>query len=688
MNQTKLTEEDPAEFSYNDYSDWYSNNMDPTIPPKEVIPPCDPTADDQLFHICVASISLVVVLVLSAVKKKKTLCDGFASGSPGVSSPVNFLNQTQHKALAVAVFGLVFSKLSVLVLAADPLPFSKDTSQEMKEYMKIIAIFYWPALYYPLLACGTLQSKLGYVLGTLLSWIHFAVLVWQKFDCPTTPELYKYYALLASIPQIACLGFLCIKYPLLFLKAAEASGSEDLDSDYYTDYVKLLLKKKKTSASIRSGKSKLFETVTDTVKSYIYTPEKVFRFPLKLAISACVSFIAVYQVALLLTILVIPTLHIIRAGIDEDIAFLLLGFGIVLSEDRMEVVQIVTHYTWCLEVCYLCGLTLACLVSLIMLMRSMILHRSNLQGLYRGDIYNVYNCQKTIRPSQPGLVCWMGFVGYQAAVVCLGLVVQTVVFFICFLWLVFLIIIPILYGQNLILFQMAGKAWPLWVTITLATALQHVTARFAFIKKDAGTRNLNNRSSLFLMTYMLFLINMVVGLIAAIWRVVITALYNIIHLGRMDVSLLNRASETYDPAYRYYAHYLKVEVSQSHPVMKAFCRLALEAVAGGSAAQKMEDAEEGIQLEVQEKRRTRRVDNSSRVRVRWQLLYTLVNNSSLLGSRKHFQLQSSDSFINGMKRSTAEGSEKAASTQPTAETSSAAPTATPSATPTTAAAAN
>lgn len=55
------------------------------------------------------------------------------------------------------------------------------------------------------------------------------------------------------------------------------------------------------------------------------------------------------QTALLLVVLVVPTLHIVRAGIDENIAFLLLGFGIVLSDDRMEVVEIVTFYTWLLE---------------------------------------------------------------------------------------------------------------------------------------------------------------------------------------------------------------------------------------------------------------------------------------------------------------------------------------------------
>uniref|UniRef100_A0A4W5NFZ0 Receptor for retinol uptake STRA6 n=1 Tax=Hucho hucho TaxID=62062 RepID=A0A4W5NFZ0_9TELE len=582
------------------------------------------------------------------------------------TSPVNFLDQTQHKALAVAVFGLVFSKLSVLVLAPDPLPFSKDTPQEIKEYMKIIAIFYWPTLYYPLLACGTLHTKLGYVLGSLFSWTHFAVLVWQKIDCPKTPELYKYYSLLASLPQIGCLGFLCIKYPLLFLKGAKANGSEDLDSSYYTDYVKLILKKKKSniSTSIRSDKPKLLETITDTVKSYIYTPEKVFRFPLKLAISAFVSSIAVYQVALLLVILVIPTLHIVRAGIDDKFPFLLEGFGIVLSEDRTEVVQIVIHYTWCLEVCYL-----------FILFLHVSTFRGNLQGLYRGDIYNVYNCRKSIRPSQTGLVCWMGFIGYQAAVISLGMVLQTLVFFICFVWLVFLIIIPVLYGQNLILFQVAAKAWPVWLTLILAITLQHVTARFVFIKKDAGTRDLNNRGSLFLLTYLLFLINTVVGLIAAIWRMVITALYNIIHLGRMDISLLNRAAETYDPAYCYYAHYLKVEVSQSHPVMKAFCGLALQAASAGGAGQKMQDAEEGIQLVNQEKRQDK-VINSRRVQARWQLLYTLVNNPSLLGSRKHYQLQPSDSFVNGTNRSAAAGSKKDASSKHTAaEAGSATPTA-------------
>lgn len=65
------------------------------------------------------------------------------------------------------------------------------------------------------------------------------------------------------------------------------------------------------------------------------------------------------------------------------------------------------------------------------------------------------------------------------------------------------------------------------------------------------------RESLFLLTYLLFLINTVVGLIVAIWRMVITALYNIIHLGRIDVSLLHRTAESYDPGTTVWLAWLK-----------------------------------------------------------------------------------------------------------------------------------
>ncbi|KAK1160942.1 hypothetical protein AOXY_G19791 [Acipenser oxyrinchus oxyrinchus] len=645
---------------YYDYADLYSNEpARVTVPPEEIILPCFPTASDKLYHTCIAALSLLVLLILAAFTKRKRLCQGFLKGVPGLLSPVNFLDHTQHKGLAGAVFGGLFCRLVVVVLAKNPLPFTEDPAPENKEYWKILALFYYPALYYPLLACGTLHSRVGYVLGSLLSWTHFGVLVWQKVDCPQTPEIYKFYSVLSSLPQIVCLAFLSFQYPLLLFKnsgtAGQTNTSEDLHSSYYKEYVQKILRKKVAKSSSSTFKPTIPSRISAALQSYIYTPEDGFRFPLKLVISAVVSIISVYQVMLLLVLLVIPTLQKVRGGVNEDIAFLLAGFNIVLSENRAEVVEIVKNYLWTVEVCYISTVTLSGLVTLVMLMRSMVLHRSNLKGLYRGDIYSVYNRQRSIRPSRPAIVCWMGFTSYQAALVCIALLIQTLVFFICILWFVFLILIPILYGQNLILFRIFKVMWPFWLMLCLVVIVQHVMAKFAFLKKDAGTRDLDNRQGLFLLTYLLFPVNVLVGVLLGVWRIVITGLFNIIHLGRLDISLLNRGVESFDPGYRCYVHYLKIEVSQSHPVMKAFCSMLLQPPASeGTAGQKMSVVEEGIQL-VQQDKKQKMICNSKRARGRWWLVFTLVNNPSLVASRKHFQAQSSEAFLNGtLNRTTKE----------------------------------
>ncbi|KAI9529736.1 Receptor for retinol uptake stra6 [Dissostichus eleginoides] len=654
----------------NEFLDYEYPDLGP-VPSKieaEIIPPCDPTADDRLYHICITAISLVVMLILAILARQRKVGDR-QKGLPGLLSPVNFLDHTQHKGLAVAVFGVLLCKLWGLIISPNPLPFTTDT--ENKQNWVILGIFYYPALYYPLLACGTLHNKVGYVLGSLLSWTHFGVLVWQKIDCPRTPLIHKHYSLFSSLPQIACLAFLSFQYPLFLFKGLQGTeknnATEDLSSSYYNDYVKKILKKKPTKISTSSTETpKLHQRIIDAVKSYIYTPEEAFRFPLKLAISGVVSFITLYQVGLLLISAVVPPLQTARSGIDEDIANVLAGFKIMLSPDKHEVVRIVTHYMWCVEVCFISAMTLSGLVSLAMLMRSMVLHRSNLKGLYRGDIYNVYNCQRSIRASRPALVCWMGYTSFTAAHVFLGMIIQTMVFFLCLLVAVFLIIMPILHGENLILFQILLSMWPFWLMIVLAVLIQHLTGRFCFIKKIAGTRDLHNRGNLFLLTYLLFPVNVLIGVLLAVWRIIITALFNIVHMGRMDISLLNRNVEAFDPAYRCYAHYLKIEVSQSHPVMKAFCGMLLQA--GGqesSSPQRARDAEEGIQLVNQEKKQ-HKVSTAKRARRHWQLLYTLVNNPSLVGTRKHFQRQTTESFLNGsLNRSAKDGSKKEAAAKET-----------------------
>lgn len=45
----------------------------------------------------------------------------------------------------------------------------------------------------------------------------------------------------------------------------------------------------------------------------------------------------------------------------------------------------------------------------------------------------------------------------------------------------------------------------------------------------------------------MFPVNVLIGVLLGVWRMIITALFNIVHMGRMDISLLNRNVEAFDP---------------------------------------------------------------------------------------------------------------------------------------------
>ena len=76
----------------------------------------------------------------------------------------------------------------------------------------------------------------------------------------------------------------------------------------------------------------------------------------------------------------------------------------------------------------------------------------------------------------------------------------------------------------------------------------------------------------------------------------------------------------------------------------------------------------GIQL-VQQEKKHQKVSAAKRARAHWRLLYTLVNNPSLVGSRKHFKHRTAEGFLNGSLKPTAskKGSKREAETQEPAE---------------------
>ncbi|XP_043843507.1 receptor for retinol uptake STRA6 [Dromiciops gliroides] len=631
---------EPEDYSY---GNWYID--EPTSggeasSPDKTIPACQHSFPPSLYHTCLAPLSLAVILLLSLlVKRRRRLCLGCWHGTFGLPSPLDFLAEESGQLVPVAVFGILFTNLCVLGFDEDPLPFLPISSSANQGYWKTLALLYYPALYYPLIACATVRHQAGYILGCLLSWAHCGIQIWHKVECPQTLKVYRYYSLLVCLPLLSGLGFLSLWYPVQLLrswggKKMAVTGSEVMEESYHGEYLRHVLSGKRSKSSSTVTNPSFPSRVLFCFLSYIYIPQRGFRLPLKLILSATLAVITIYQEALLLLVAFVPNLQKARAGITEEVTYLLAGFGLVLSEDKLEVIELVKYYLWALEVCYVSALVLSCLLTFLMLTRSMVTHRANLRAWHCGATLD--GCPQLQRQgmSATAIFCWMSFSGYQTAFVCLGFFLQQVIFFLGFVMLTFLVIIPILYGRNLLLFHMLESIWPFCLTLVLAVILQNLAARWVFLER----RELTNRKALFAITFLFFPINVLVGIMVGIGRMVISILFNTVHFCQLDLSLLGRGVGTLDPGYRTYYYYLKMEVSQSHPAVRAFCFLLLQlpgsrGLAVAQASLRPSEVEEGIHL-LPTKNPARNATKSKQSRVRWGLAYTLIRNPSLLAFRK------------------------------------------------------
>ncbi|XP_035311728.1 receptor for retinol uptake STRA6 [Cricetulus griseus] len=639
-----------------DYSSWYIEEpLGPEeVQPEGVEPPCQPSVPPALHHACLASLSLLGLLLLALLVRRRRLWPQCGHCRLGLPSPVNFLAGNPSWTVPTAVFVVLFSNLCLLLPDEDPLPFlrlkaapSPDGETETSRGpWKLLALLYYPVLCYPLAACATAGHRSAYLLGTVLSWAHFGVQVWQRAECPQDPKIYKYYSLLASLPLLLGLGFLSLWYPVQLVQSVRyrmGAGSQGLQTSYSEEYLRTLLcPKKLDSRSQPISKHSLLSWAWACSQHSIYTPQPGFRLPLKLVISATLTATATYQVALLLLVSVVPTVQKVRAGITTDVSYLLAGFGIVLSEDRQEVVELVKHHLWAVEACYISALVLSCSLTFLLLIRSLGTHRANLQALHRGAALDLGPPLQSTHPSRQAIVCWMSFSAYQTAFSCLGLLVQQVIFFLGTTILAFLVFVPLLHGRNLLLLRSLESTWPFWLTLAMAVILQNIAAHWIFLETRHGYPELTNKRLLCVATFLLFPINMLVGAVVAIWRVILSSLYNTVHLGQMDLSLLPSRAASLDPGYHTYRNFLRIEASQSHPAVIAFCTLLLHApspqprppLAPQDSLRQAEE-EEGMQLLQTKDLLTKGAGpKGSQSRARWGLAYTLLHNPSLQALRK------------------------------------------------------
>ncbi|KAM9312948.1 receptor for retinol uptake STRA6 isoform 2-T3 [Gastrophryne carolinensis] len=587
----------PEEVDLLSYEDWYIDDPDDHPGAHEIILPCDPMLSDELYHLIMAPLSLCTLLLLSFLVRRRKLCISCCWGVPGALSPMNLLEASGSRWVPCAVFGLLVSTICRLFLDSTSLNFIINNLGPCGELWRILALFYYPALYFPLLACNSLegpkvQKAIGYTIGMALSWMHCGALIWQKVECPEAPLYYRYYTLLSSLPQICCLILLSVIYPVLLVQEWRRSSHSKQVSDrnYYLKYLKTLFKRTKSKRSKDSVS--IGSQVSLNLCSYLCPPSSGLNLPLRPIVAVTVSALSAYQVALLLLVGFLPTVQRIRGAIDAELILMLAGFGLNVDEDKNKAREYVVYYIWAVEVCYIAALVLSCIVTVTMLLRSLVKHRWALQSLFSGQSSKVFLEPRPLRVTSPSLASWMSHISYHASVTCIGLILQHLLLFLVHIIVTFIIIIPIVYGKFQILRNFLEKTW----------------------------------KSLFIYTYLTFPVNILRGHLLSLARLIVSVIFNVIHFCRLDLSLLQHSVQGWDPGYRNFSNFLIVEAIECHPVVRAFCLLLKP------PRWKQSDFEEGIHLMPADGRLLKGA-RSQLARARWGLAYTLIHNPSLLCHR-------------------------------------------------------
>jgi hypothetical protein len=141
------------------------------------------------------------------------------------------------------------------------------------------------------------------------------------------------------------------------------------------------------------------------------------------------------------------------------------------------------------------------------------------------------------------------------------------------------------------------------------------------------------------MSYFLFVFNVIVGIFAAVKRLLISVVIGTFMLSRLDHVLLMKGFEKFDSAHTAYLSMLMVDVYHNHPVLRSFVELlrqikesvSLQNVA--SESPEYDNKADGSAVELTTPLKKKRYRNL------WFKLVTLINNPTLVLERLQLQHQ-------------------------------------------------
>jgi hypothetical protein len=159
---------------------------------------------------------------------------------------------------------------------------------------------------------------------------------------------------------------------------------------------------------------------------------------------------------------------------------------------------------------------------------------------------------------------------------------------------------------------------------------------------------LENRHAYFLFVYFNFFFDCFLGIFSCILRLFKSSIALVLYMPRLDYSIFGRSLEGIDNGYTAYTSYIYVEAMHTHPILITFTQIIYMNILDKRRREKQFLLIDEKQILEQYRRKS--------LRFRWFLLITLMNNLSLIPTRRHHRKMTINNLNQKIKQRTSSDS--------------------------------
>ncbi|XP_032068883.1 stimulated by retinoic acid gene 6 protein-like isoform X2 [Thamnophis elegans] len=261
----------------------------------------------------------------------------------------------------------------------------------------------------------------------------------------------------------------------------------------------------------------------------------------------------------------------------------------------------------------------------------LVCYRRQIKLLRAGKRYLLVSESMKVSSAQ-SVVALSKFISFQVAYIMWGYLIMHLVQWLFGMILMYILILPMIHGEWMELLNQWGTVILTYVIVLVIKKMQVLAgARFFLQPKMSPTDSqkplaLDNRRVFVNFSYFLFFHSVVIGLTSCLMRLARSIILGVWMVGRIDRPVMPKGYEQCDAGYTVWIGMLFLDHYHTNPILVCFCQILCD-----KYKQKRLSADSYSSvytlLEI-----VPRV--SSKARIRWFLLYTLLNNPTIQKARK------------------------------------------------------